>query len=48
MQFKRTQSPFTLILYPVSHTEAIEDFSVENFVGAPPAQEVERATSGKT
>ena len=47
VQFRRTQNPFTLILYPVSHVEAIEDFSVDNFVGAPPYEEVNRATSGK-
>ena len=47
MQFKRTQNPFTLTLYPVSHTDAIQRFSVENFVGPPPADEVDRATSGK-
>ena len=47
MQFKRTQNPFNLILYPVSHMEAIQRFSVENFVGAPPEEEVDRATSGK-
>ena len=46
MQFKRTQNPFTLTLYPVSHTEAIESFRVDNFVGAP-LNEVNRATSGK-
>ena len=47
VQFRRTQNPFTLILYPVSHTEAIEDFNVTNFVGAPPEKEVDKATSGK-
>ena len=48
VQFKRTQNPFNLTLYPVSHTEAIQRFSVESFVGAPPAEEIDRATSGKT
>ena len=47
MQFKRTQNPFTLILYPVSHMEAIERFNVEYFVGTPPEEEVDRATPGK-
>ena len=47
VQHKRTQNPFTLILYPVSHTEAIINFSVDNFVGTPPEEEVARATSGK-
>ena len=48
VQFYRTQNEFTLILYPVSHIEAIQRFGVENFVGDPPADEVARATSGKT
>ena len=47
VQFRRTQNPFTLILYPVSHTEAMESYNIENFVGAPPEEEVDRATSGK-
>ena len=46
VQFRRTQNPFTLILHPVSHREAVERFHVENFIYTPQG-EVERATAGK-
>ena len=45
--FRRTQNPFTLILYPVTIKEAVESFHVENFIINPPQREVERATAGK-
>ena len=48
VQFRRTQNRFTLTLYPASHTEAIQRFSVQNFVGALPEEVVDSATSGKT
>ena len=47
VMFREIKNSFTLILHPASHIEAIETFGVENFVGAPPAAEVMRATSGK-
>ena len=47
VMFREIKNAFTLILHPASHTEAIEMFGVENFVGAPPEAEVMRATSGK-
>ena len=47
VQFRRTQNSFTLRLHPVSYTEAIENFHVGNFVGAPPEDDIDRATSGK-
>ena len=45
VQFRRTQSPFTLILHPVSHGEAFENFYVDNLIGE--ILDEERATSGK-
>ena len=46
VQFRKTQSPFTLTLYPVSHLEAVEKFHVANFID-PPQSHVEMATPGK-
>ena len=45
VQFRRTQNPFNLTLYPVSHTD--ERFHVETFIGEPPHRDIERATSGE-
>ena len=47
VQFKRTQNPFTLMLYPVSHREAVERFHVDNFIINSPQTEDERAAAGK-
>ena len=47
VQFKRTQNPFNLTLYPVSYEEAIERFHVDNFIFDLPQIEDERATAGK-
>ena len=47
VQFMRTQNPFTLMLYPVSHREAVERFHVDNFIFDPPQTEAEMATAGK-
>ena len=46
LHFRRTQNEFNLIVYPVSHREAVESFRVENFIINPPQREVERATAG--
>ena len=47
VQFKRTQNPFTLMLYPVSHREAVKRFRVDSFIFDPPQTETEGATAGK-
>ena len=47
VQFRRTQVPFTLTLYPVSYTEAVENFQVNNFIIEPPQRELEMATAGE-
>ena len=45
VEFRRTQNPFTLILYPISHSEAVY-YHVDSFIGETPGDD-ERATSGK-
>ena len=47
VRFRQIKNSFTLILHPVSHTEALEMYDVINFVGDPPPDDGSRATSGK-